>query len=37
MNEGLSEDLNLIYSPAVAAAHPGHRRQRVDVSPPFDQ
>jgi phosphatidylserine/phosphatidylglycerophosphate/cardiolipin synthase-like enzyme len=32
-----SEDLNLISSPAVAAAYAGHWRQRLGVSVPFVQ
>jgi phosphatidylserine/phosphatidylglycerophosphate/cardiolipin synthase-like enzyme len=32
-----SEDLNLISSPAVAAAYAGHWRQRLGMSVPFVQ
>jgi phosphatidylserine/phosphatidylglycerophosphate/cardiolipin synthase-like enzyme len=32
-----SEDLNLISSPAVAAAYAGHWRDRLAVSSPFNQ
>jgi len=32
-----SEDLNLISSPAVAAAYASHRRDRLAVSSPFNR